>query len=168
MWGQFYLAGNYIYNNKATTDNNLLGLQPNPATKNKEELIALTSFDVPMVETDEAETAFVKVLEKGGASFRRDKTDTRIVTEVQEGLTPVRASRDSTTKPGMIDSQNDVGGWEEYTFNPHEVIIDSDIDGIPDGWLEANYPHKKANDINDEGYTYLEVYLNNLVKDIIK
>lgn len=168
VWGQFYLAGNYIYNNKATTDNNLLGLQPNPATKNKEELIALTSFDVPMVETDEAETAFVKVLEKGGASFRRDKTDTRIVTEVQEGLTPVRASRDSTTKPGMIDSQNDVGGWEEYTFNPHEVIIDSDIDGIPDGWLEANYPHKKATDINDEGYTYLEVYLNNLVKDIIK
>ena len=168
VWGQFYLSGNYVYNDEATTQNNLLGLQPNPATKNKEELISLIPFEVPLVETDDAETAFIKVLAKSGASFKRDKTDARIIVEVRDGLTPVRASRDSTTRPGMIDSQKDVGGWELYSFDPQEVIVDTNIDGIPDGWLEAKYPNKTANDTNEEGYTYLEVYLNSLVKDIMK
>ena len=168
VWGQFYLSGNYVYNDEATTQNNLLGLQPNPATKNKEELISLIPFEVPLVETDDAETAFIKVLAKSGASFKRDKTDARIIVEVRDGLTPVRASRDSTTRPGMIDSQKDVGGWEVYSFDPQEVITDTNIDGIPDGWLEAKYPNKTANDTNEEGYTYLEVYLNSLVKDIMK
>lgn len=168
IWGQFYLSGNYIYNDKVTTNNNLWGLQPSPESKNKEELIALEPFDVPPVNTDDAETAFAKVLAKSGSSYKRDKTDTRVVTEVKEGLTPVRASHNSGTRPGMIDSQNDVGGWEVYTFNPQDVIVDANIDGIPDGWLEKNYPNKKANDTNEEGYTYVEVYLNSLVKDIIK
>lgn len=168
VWGKFYLAGNYICNDQATTDNNLLGFQPNPASKNKEELISATPFDVAIIETDDAETAFIKVLASAGASFKRDKTDARIVTEVRDGLTPVRASRDSKTRPGMIDSQNDVGGWEVYSFTPQDVIVDSDMDGIPDGWLKANYPNKTAKETNDEGYTYLEVYLNSLVKDIIK
>lgn len=168
IWGQFYLAGNYIHNDKATTKNNLLGLQPNPATKNKEELVSSTPFIVPPVTTDKAEVAFTKVLAKSGASYKRDKTDTRIITEVKEGLTPIRASHNSGTRPGMIDSQNDVGGWEAYGYNPQDVIIDTNIDGIPDGWLDANYPNKTANDLNEEGYTYLEVYLNGLVKDIIK
>lgn len=168
IWGQFYLAGNYIYNDKATTENNILGLQPNPSTKNKEELISLVPFEVPSVETDDAEKAYTKVLTKSGASYKRDKTDARIITEVREGLTPVRASRDSKTRPGMIDSQNDVGGWEVYSFNPQDVVLDSNRDGVPDGWLEANYPNKKATEINSEGYTYLEVYLNSLVEDIMK
>lgn len=168
VWGQFYLAGNYIYNDEATTNNNLLGFQPNPETKNKEELISLTPFEVPYIKTDDAETAYAKVLAKSGASFKRDKTDIRVITEVKEGLTPIRASRDPKTKPGMIDSQSDVGGWDEYNFDPKDIIVDTNIDGIPDGWLETNYPGKKANNINKEGYTYLEVYLNNLVKDIIK
>lgn len=168
VWGQFYLAGNYMDNDEATTKNNLLGLQPNPASKNKEELIVSTPFEVPLVETDEAETAFVKVLANAGASYKRDKTDTRIVTEVREGLTPIRASANNKTRPGMIDSQNDVGGWELYSFKPEDIIADSNRDGIPDGWLETNYPNKTANETNDKGYTYLEVYLNSLVKDIIK
>ncbi|HCO68545.1 MAG TPA: pectate lyase [Dysgonomonas sp.] len=168
VWGKFYLAGNYFHNDKKTTKDNLLGFQPHPKTKDKKDLLSDKPFDVPFVKTDDAVTAYEKVLQYAGASYKRDKTDTRIIQETKEGLTPVRASDNAGTKPGMIDSQNDVGGWEEYDYNPAEILPDTNIDGIPDGWLEKNYPGKKANDRDEEGYTYLELYLNSLVKDIIK
>ena len=163
VWGKFYLNGNYIHGNKKVTKDNLLGLQPNPASKPLNELVAGQSFEAPSVITDDAKTAYGRVLADAGASFRRDRTDIRVVDEVRNGLTPKRASADNGTKPGMIDSQNDVGGWDLYTYNRDDVPADSDIDGIPDGWLESNYPGKSANDVNEEGYTYLEIYLNSLV-----
>jgi len=168
VWGKFYLAGNYFHNDSKTTDNNILGFQPYPSSKNKEEVLSDVPFDVAAVETDDALMAYRRVLEQAGASYRRDKTDTRIVYETENGLTPVRASGNAGTKPGMIDSQNDVGGWEAYCYNSEEILPDFDIDGIPDGWLEKNCPGKKANDTNEKGYTYLEVYLNELVKDIME
>lgn len=82
----------------------------------------------------------------------------------------------STSYPkwGIIDSQNDIrpadapADWSAWpTLNQGEVKTDSDRDGIPDGWLDANYPGKKSTDLNEEGYTYLEVYLNSLVHHII-
>lgn len=161
--GKFFLTGNYVYGSKETTENNLLGLQPNPHTLPVSEFTSPVPFDVPYVTTDDAEAAYEKVLLRAGASYKRDKTDSRIMNEVKNGLTPVRASHNAGTKPGMIDSQNDVGGWETYAYSPADVFPDSDIDGIPDGWLEKNYPGKSANDLNEEGYTYLEVYLNSLV-----
>ncbi|MDU1904094.1 MAG: pectate lyase [Dysgonomonas sp.] len=167
-WGEFYLEGNYFHNDRKTTKDNILGFQPNPKSKNKRELLSSISFEVPFVTTDDAVTAYQRVLAQAGASYKRDKTDARIVNETEKGLTPARASGNAGTKPGMIDSQNDVGGWEAYCYNPEEILPDINIDGIPDGWLEKNYLNKKANDTNEEGYTYLEVYLNGLVQDIIK
>ena len=120
------------------------------------------------MKTDKAIDAYIKVLQKAGASYVRDNTDARIVNETRNGLTPVRASHDSNTRPGMIDSQSDVGGWDVYKYAKSEVVTDSDNDGIPDGWLEKKYPGKTANDLNPDGYTYLEVYLNSLVEHIIK
>lgn len=164
VWGTFHLNGNYLDGNQKVTKNNLLGLQPQPESKNIQELVSYMPFEVPFVTTDDAETAYKKVLTKAGASYKRDKTDSRIVNEVKKGLTPKRASRNAGTKPGLIDSQNDVGGWETYTYNPKLVPSDSNIDGIPDGWLEKHYPGKSANDLNEDGYTYLEVYLNSLTE----
>lgn len=168
VWGTFYMKGNYIYGDKKTSKNNLIGLQPHPSAKDKKDLISRTPFQMEMVTTDKAEIAFKRVLSHAGASYKRDKTDTRIVSETENGLTPVRASGNVDTRPGMIDSQNDVGGWDTYCYKLEEVLPDLDIDGIPDGWLEKNYPNKKANDTNEKGYTYLEVYLNSLVEDIMR
>lgn len=164
VWGKFYLKGNYIHENTKATKNNLLGLQPNPSSKSINDLVVDKPFEVPYVVTDNAETAYARVLADAGASLRRDKTDIRVVDEVRNGLAPKRASADNGTKPGLIDSQKDVGGWDTYTYDPDEIYIDSDIDGIPDGWLEINHPGKSANDMNEDGYTYLEVYLNGLVE----
>ena len=169
VWGMFYLSGNYVHGYTDVTNDNSLGLQPVPETKDKKELLSCTEFDVAKINTETAEEAFVSVLAKAGASYKRDKTDTRVLNEVKEGLTPVRASGNGGTRAGHIDSQEDVGGWENYTDNPSDVIDDKNIDGIPDGWLEKNYPSgKKANDVNEEGYTYLEVYLNSIVENIIQ
>ncbi len=165
IWGgKFHLNGNVIHGNEKVSKNNILGLQPNPADKDVYDLVSFMPFETPFVTTDSAEDAFKKVLAKAGASYKRDKTDARVIKEVRNGLAPKRASGDAGTRPGMIDTQNDVGGWETYAYDLKDVPVDSNIDGIPDGWLEKKYPGKTANDLNEEGYTYLEVYLNSLVK----
>ena len=106
--------------------------------------------------------AFERVLDYGGASLVRDNVDARVTQEVRTGNYTYAGS--STGKRGIIDSQTDVGGWPAYASKP--APADSDSDGIPDGWLDKNYPGKKATDKNEDGYTYLEVYLNSLVEHI--
>ncbi len=163
VWGIFYVNGNYVCNHPDVTTDNWLGIHPNPKNKNKEEIRSKTEFILPFIQTDPAEKAYEKVLNYAGASFKRDQTDTRIIRETREGLAPMRTSGEHS-KPGLIDSQNDVGGWENYTFNPSSLPVDNDRDGIPDQWLSSRYPGKTATDRNEEGYTYLEVYLNSLLQ----
>lgn len=167
VWGKFYVSGNIIEGNSKVNKDNWVGITPSPKTKDKSELKSIAEYSIGKVTTHSAKDAYEKVLNLSGANYKRDKTDVRVVYEVRNGLTPVRASHNKQTKPGLIDSQEDVGGWNLYSYNEDEVVTDSDIDGIPDGWLEKNYPGKKSTDLNEEGYTYLEVYLNSLVQPII-
>ena len=92
----------------------------------------------------------------------RDVLDMRYVNETRTGTFTFKGSKGSSN--GLIDSQNDVGGWPVYYSLP--APPDTDGDGIPDGWLEKRYPGKKSTDLNKNGYTYLEVYLNSIVKHI--
>jgi len=130
------------------------------------------------VTTHTARDAYERVLEYAGASLKRDTYDERIIKEVRTGTTTYKGLHTSNTgkypKAGIIDSHRDTkpsdagDNWSPWpVLTQGEVPIDSDIDGIPDGWLDNNgYSGKKANDINEEGYTYLEVYLNSLVQNI--
>lgn len=168
VWGKFYLSGNYMHGSPSVTQDNSLGFHPDPATKAKEELLESTPFEVPSVTTHSAEDAYIEVMKYAGASLKRDYTDMRIVNETVLGLAPVKAKGETNTRPGQINSQKEVGGWDRYSYDPEDVVVDENIDGIPDGWLEQHYPNKKSTDLNDEGHTYLEVYLNSLVEHIIK
>lgn len=168
VWGRFYLQGNHMFGSKKVSIDNSLGFEPNPSTKDKKELLVDKPFEVAYVITHSAEEAYKLVLKNAGASFKRDSTDKRIVNETLLGLTPIKTKGETRTKPGLINSQQDVGGWDDYSFNPEEVLSDDNLDGIPDGWLEKHYPGYRATDINEVGYTYLEVYLNQLVEPIIK
>lgn len=165
VWGCFYLSGNVVEGCPEVTRDNLLGFQPNPDTINKADILSEEPFEMPFVSTDSAEEAYRKVLNSAGASYRRDNTDKRIVHEVIHGLAPCRASGKANTKAGLIDSQEDVGGWGTYEYKPEEVPVDTNRDGIPDGWLEKLYPGKQANDVAPSGYTYLEIYLNSILKE---
>lgn len=163
IWGSFYISGNYVDGQPEATQDNILGFQPMPESKAKADLLVSAPFDMPSVVTDNAVDAYTKVLASAGASFKRDKTDLRIICEVKKGLTPIKAKTETGTNPGLIDSQKDVGGWDNYTYDPNSIQKDSDLDGIPDGWLNQNYPGKTANDLNEDGYTYLEVYWNQVL-----
>lgn len=132
------------------------------------------STEVPVtVTTHTAQKAYDKVVQYVGASYKRDSYDARVLDEVINGTTHFKGSRDPNNKPGIIDTHWDIkpaGADEDWTPWPilasSTVPVDSNRDGIPDGWLETNYPGKSANDLNEDGYTYLEVYLNSLVEEI--
>jgi hypothetical protein len=70
--------------------------------------------------------------------------------------------------PGLPDSQDDVGGWEDYPVVHRSANWDSDNDGMPDGWekshgLNPNDSSDGNKDWSRDGYTNLEKYLNSLV-----
>lgn len=164
-YGQFYITDNYMYGNGTVTNNNWSGVSYNSGV-NKTACKAIEPFECYPITQHTAEMAFDRVLDYAGASLKRDAVDTRIAKEVRDGSYTYAGS--GTGKKGIIDSQVDVGGWPAYSSTT--APIDSDGDGIPDFWEDANGLNKNdASDAkltNAEGYTYLEVYLNSIVKDI--
>lgn len=168
-YGQFFIKGNYLDGSPEVTEDNSLGIEmgnsfakfaPDITLK---DIIANEEFSFLPVTTDKAEKAYKKVLEYGGCALVRDVHDLRYVDNVKNRSYSYEGSAESTN--GLIDSQKDVGGWPEY--KTYDNYIDSDVDGIPDGWLEKNYPGKKANEQHSSGYTYLEMYLNSLVNHLM-
>jgi len=168
IWGTFYVNGNYMDGSTAVTDDNWQGIHPNGSSSKKDEIKSDVEFEVPFVTTQTAAEAYELVLAKVGASFNRDSTDARIIDEVANKLAPVRASN-GTTVGGLIDSQSDVGSWEEYAYNEDQVPADEDRDGMGDEWELANglNPADKTdrNLIADNGYTSLEIYINQLLPE---
>ena len=160
-FGTYFIQDNYVFGSTTNTQNNWLGVTYASGV-NTTTCKATVSFQNVAIAQHTAETAFERVLDYAGTSIVRDAVDTRIVNETRNGTATYSGS--VTLRPGIIDTQNDVGGWPVY--NSTTAPTDSDNDGIPDGWLTANYPGKTANEMNVDGYTYLELYLNSLVKNI--
>ncbi|CAA9233992.1 MAG: Pectate lyase [uncultured Chloroflexi bacterium] len=109
-------------------------------------------FDFPQVRADDARTAYERVLAGAGASRVRDAADRRIVADV------------ANESGGLIDSQNQVGGWPELASAP--AARDTDQDGMPDEWetqngLNPNDPADRNRDAGG-GVTMLERYLDSL------
>ena len=75
---------------------------------------------------------------------------------------------DLSKMSGIIDSQNDVGGWPQLNTLP--APADSDHDGMPDEWEKTH--GLNPNDSSDrnltdkEGWTNLECYLNGLAHSL--
>lgn len=120
-----------------------------------------------------AEEAYKLVLENAGTILpKRDEIDTRIIQEVKEGTATYEGKSyklnmevaNNSVPCGIIDSQDDVGGWPELQST--KPPKDSDHDGMPDYWEDKNGLDKKNPDdrniIASDGYTMLEKYLNNL------
>lgn len=120
------------------------------------------------------EEAYEAVLKEVGATLpRRDAVDTHILAEVKGGYATYegasykreqKAKADQAAPTGIIDSQNDVGGWPELRST--KAPKDSDHDGMPDRWerrlgLDPKNPADGAA-MAENGYTNLENYLNSL------
>lgn len=127
------------------------------------------------VTTHDAATAFSKVLDYAGASLYRDDVDARYKREVTSGNPEYIGS--VTEEEGLIDLVADVEGYTEVNFgtSSRPVGFDSDGDGMPDDWEIANGLNPDdPGDGNDKKldtkgwYTNLEVYLSNVVENIMR
>lgn len=163
VWGVFYVTGNHMNGSPAVTNDNWLGIHPNPSDKDKNELKSLTEFDKGGIITSPASNAFDHVMTHAGASIKRDTVDKRILGETISGTFTYTGSNGSTN--GLIDTQSDVGGWPFLSSDP--APADTDHDGMPDDWETANSLNlnldSDRNIVGSDGYTMLEKYLNSLV-----
>ena len=179
--GQFYISGNYMYGSEVVTNENLCDAAIDPDNNmtyndwksqcifTERHISTDADFDsYNVISLHTAETAFNKVLNYAGASYRRDEVDKRLRWEALKGIAYYNGSNGS--KNGMIDSQEDVGGWP--TLQDTGKQTDTDNDGIPDEWEKAHgltvgQNNSKTFNLDTRGYyTDLEVYANYLVQTI--
>ncbi|MGV3510324.1 MAG: pectate lyase family protein [Sphingobacteriaceae bacterium] len=157
-YGKFYVAENFVSGYpEISKDNWNGGVQAEQPDSAK----AATPFQVLAINLQSAQKAFDLVLKQAGASHKRDIVDSRITQEVKNGV-----SISGKANNGIIDSQQDVGGWPELKSLP--APIDTDKDGLPDDWEKKN--GLNSNDASDSSklspnsfYTYIELYLNSLI-----
>jgi len=121
-------------------------------------------FFEPHVRTHSAEQAYEDVLANVGCNFPvLDEHDRRVLAEVRSGSATFKGSK--TGLPGLPDSQDDVGGWEDYPEVRRPADWDTDRDGMSDAWekrvgLNPSDPADASADRDRDGYTSLEQYLN--------
>lgn len=174
IWGKYYINGNVSEGNpEVTADNwnngvfNQMKNSYNLTDADKNTIRINQPHDIHNnVKTDSPKEAYEKILKIGGASLARDAVDLHVLKDVKNGTFTYNGSRGS--KNGIIDSQNDVGGFPD--LKQGKTLLDSDNDGMPDAWeIKHNLNPKKANangrDL-DKNYDNIEVYMNDLVKKI--
>jgi hypothetical protein len=148
----YHVSGNVVEGRPALTADNRLLFDRVEAGGRRLVTFVAEPFDAPPVSTTGAAQALRAVLAGVGATRpRRDAVDARVVREVE-----ARSGR-------IIDSQRDVGGWPPYLSGP--TPTDGDRDGLPDEWerargLDPGDPRDGAGVAGREGFTHLEVYLN--------
>ncbi|TWT91041.1 hypothetical protein Mal64_14400 [Pseudobythopirellula maris] len=170
-YGRAYVAGNVVEGSESVTADNWdggvqvdIGEPRGPLPKGvrvptDEELLAEIRIDKPYphapISTQSAEEAYEIVLAGAGATLpRRDAVDERVIQMVRSG--------EVTYKKGIITDIEQVGGYPEYRGEPY---ADADSDGMPDTWekangLDPNDAADAAGDLNNDGYTNIEEFLN--------
>lgn len=167
-YGKFYVNGNVVEGHPDISANNWLGVVAKNGTAAEKESIKLEEpLSFPAFKVSHTATqALDKILLYGGASYKRDAVDVRIVNDVRNETYTAPGSRGSTN--GIIDSQNDVGGWPE--LNSSTPPLDTSNDGMPDAWKTANNLDPTKAEANGRdlstAYDNVEVYINSLVKEI--
>ena len=88
-------------------------------------------------ETHSAEEAYTDVLADVGCNLPAlDEHDRRVIGESRSRTTTFNGSM--TGCKALPDSQDDVGGWEDYPEVHRPADWDTDDDGLPDEWEEAH------------------------------
>lgn len=164
--GSWYVAGNFLEGSPAVTADNWSGVRGNNYIKLDQ------PWEAMPINQHTAEEAYKVVLDNAGATLpKRDVVDTRIIADARKGTATfegVYKTKKKVADPskitGIIDSQNDVGGWPELKSTP--APPDADHDGMPDDWetkqgLDPKNPEDR-NQVAADGYTMLEKYLNSI------
>jgi hypothetical protein len=163
-FGRAYVAGNIVDGNeRVTRDNWDGGVQIEGAGYDPMEILAKVRSDKPYphayLEIQPAEEAYEYVLANVGATRpKRDAVDERIAQMVRAGTVTFEEGR------GIITDVRQVGGYPEYRGEPYQ---DADSDGMTDQWetkfgLNPQDASDAAGDLNGDGYTNIEDFLNGL------
>lgn len=120
------------------------------------------------VETQSAKAAYKNVLSDVGANQPFfDKHDNRIVDETLKGTFTYKGSKSGLG--GMIDNEQDAGGWPNFVSETRPADWDTDHDGLPNWWEKAFglNENSSAGDFSDanqdtdkDGFTQLDNYLD--------
>ncbi|WP_434481267.1 pectate lyase family protein [Xylanibacter caecicola] len=183
-WGKFYVEGNYnpafpamnADNFKYGVSNQIDKTGNDGTYPGDNEVKITTPVEYTNVTTHSAEDAYERVLTYAGASLHRDWIDDLMVSDTRNNVATYTGSGNY---PGIINSQDDNkpanadANWSAWpTLNSETAPADTDGDGMPDAWEEANGLNKNdANDgkiVGEDGYTNLERYMNSLVSHIME
>jgi hypothetical protein len=186
-FGKAYVSGNVVEGYpKVMADNWDGGVQPGARSDSMAPVLQRIRLNEPYahasLQIESANQAFKTVLADAGATLpKRDAVDQRIVETVRTGKVTARSGPDieadlsqtGYTKEtvaeiihliglGLITHPSQVGGYPAYKGNP---VLDSDVDGMPDAWEKSNKlnPNDRsdaAQDLDADGYTNVEEYLN--------
>lgn len=183
--GRYYVQGNVMAGDKDVTRDNRLGVRdcagkpyvlhqksagpdsgisPEARPERGEEAetcLVGQPFPYEAIPEDEPEVAYRRVLKSVGCSFRRDAYDKEVLRQMKKGIGTFGVN-------GIINSQEDVGGWP--ALKVVKAPLDSDGDGMPDAWerrhgLNPDDSSDASAYTLDKDYTNIEVYLNSLVKN---
>ncbi|MBD8490592.1 pectate lyase [Echinicola sp. CAU 1574] len=176
IWGKFFIDGNVVEGSSQTSNDNWAYGVFNQFHSSYGTVTEADKASIKMnipheeegysVTTHSAEDAYELVLANAGASIKRDAVDARVLANVKNGTYSAEGSLGSTN--GIIDTQSDVGGWP--VLEEGNPVIDTDADGIPDIWensndLDSNDPEDGKKVKSGTPYTYLEIYMNSLIKE---
>jgi len=187
-YGKAYVAGNIVEgNNRVTADNWDGGVQIESIADPAVILPTLKSekpYPAAYLEIQPAEEAYEHVLANAGATRpKRDAVDERVIKMVRSGKVATKPGQDieemlrtvdfsphvireitHLVTQGIITDVSQVGGYPDYQG---ESYADADDDGMPDDWetrygLSPNDASDAAADLNGDGYTNIEDFLNGL------
>ena len=156
-YADWYINGNVIEGYSEVTDDNWLGVNFGHVG-NMDNIRVDVEHSVDSIPFHTAQEAHELVLNNAGARKPiLDPVDLRILGQVRGDSVIIG--------DGIIDSQDEVGGWPTYGMPADEDLpVDTDKDGIPDSWETDN--GLDPNDVEDgkiiaaDGYSNLEHYLN--------
>jgi hypothetical protein len=183
VFGRVYANGNIMEGYPEITKDNWAGgiqVEEQPDTKGYTEKMKWDKpFPMPQFPIISAQEAFDFVMENAGAYLpKRDVVDQRVLKQVKTGEVYYDKEADKrdyyqfehrklpkdSYKMGIITDISQVGGYPEYKGKAYK---DSDGDGMPDAWekkygLNPNDPSDVNGDINGDGYTNIEKYINGI------
>jgi hypothetical protein len=173
-YGKWYVAGNVLEGDAGVTaDNWAGGVQFNShvapdASKPRgvgtspellKQVRVAQSFPMSPLSTQSANEAYAAVLAAAGATLpRRDPVDERVIRQVWTGEVSYAPGK------GIITDISQVGGYPDYQGWPES---DLGQDGLPRWWkvkyaLPLDDAGLGARDLQGDGYTVLEKYLDGL------
>ncbi len=183
VFGRVYCNGNIMEGNDAVTQDNWNGGVQVEDFPNADKYTDAMKWNEPFpyspMKIMNAKDAYNFVLKNVGANIpKRDIVDERVIEQVSTGKVFYAPESDTidfyqfkhrrlpkdSYKYGIITDIRQVGGYPEYKGEPY---IDTDGDGMPDAWekkykLNPNDPTDAVKDMNGDGYTNIEKYINGI------